>query len=205
MRIHCVRDRRFRSRDFTRPKRRADRFRRHRARGFGTRHGSDQFAFSEFRQQVLLLLLAAGEQHCLGKHINRGRERHGSEHASKFLRDDAELERAQPQSAVCFRQSRAEPTHVGDARPQRPVISRIAFQHSAHLARGALRRKKSPRLIAQELLLVGEIEIHCRIFIEARSHDRTRRRKAPFGPSRFNRRLRPRSYLEAGQAETGSK
>ena len=63
-------------------------------------------------------------------------------------------------AAELFGDRNAEKAHLGEALPQLLVVSRVAVEHGAHrLGRGFFREIFS-RLVAQLLLVVGEIEIH---------------------------------------------
>ena len=63
-------------------------------------------------------------------------------------------------AAIGFRDRDAEKAHAGEALPQFAVIRRVAVEDGAHRLGRALLGEKFPRLVAQLLLLIGEIEIH---------------------------------------------
>ena len=89
---------------------------------------------------------------------------HRREDAAQFFGDDAQFERTKAQSAIVSGNGGTEPAHSGDVLPQRPVETRIAFEHAAHNTRRAFLGEKLPRLFAQQLLFVGKIEVHRRSF-----------------------------------------
>ena len=54
----------------------------------------------------------------------------------------------------------AEKAHLGQALPELLVVGRLAVEHGAHRLRRAFFGEEFPRLVAQLLLVVGEIEVH---------------------------------------------
>src|SRR6185312_9964607 len=77
-----------------------------------------------------------------------------------FFRDHAELEMARPGAAELLRDRDAEKSHLGKPLPQFLVVGRLAVEHQPHRLRRAFFGKVFSRLIAQLLLVVGEIEVH---------------------------------------------
>src|SRR3954447_26455884 len=63
-------------------------------------------------------------------------------------------------AAITFRDRDAEETHLGEAFPELLVVRRLAVEHVAHRFRRGMFREVFPSLVAQLLLVVGEIEIH---------------------------------------------
>ncbi|MGY4482983.1 hypothetical protein ACVWWR_002174 [Bradyrhizobium sp. LM3.2] len=53
-----------------------------------------------------------------------------------------------------------EKAHLGEALPQRLVIRRLAVENCAHRLGRAFLGEEFARLVAELLLVVGEIEVH---------------------------------------------
>ena len=94
------------------------------------------------------------------------------------LGNHAEFKIGEPQAAKPFRDDCGSPSHLGHLLPKLGVIGRIAVEDGANSARRAVVTQKSLRLIAQEVLFIGEFKVHGLL---------------PFGglPTIVTRRLRP--------------
>src|SRR5690242_13395843 len=62
--------------------------------------------------------------------------------------------------AEFFRDRDAEKTHLGEALPQLLVVRSLAVEHDSHRLGRALFSEEFARLVAELLLVVGEIEVH---------------------------------------------
>jgi hypothetical protein len=137
-----------------------DRFRRWISRALEQRQRTDGFAGSDLRQPFLFLCIRARQQQRFGGEVDGRRERHRRQRAADFLRDHAKLEMAGTRAAELFGNRDTEKTHLGEALPQFLVVGRLAVEHHAHRFRRAPLGEILPRLIAELLLVVGEIEVH---------------------------------------------
>jgi hypothetical protein len=54
----------------------------------------------------------------------------------------------------------AEEAHLGEALPQLLVVGRLAVEHDTHRLGRAFLGEEFARLVAELLLIVGEIEVH---------------------------------------------
>src|SRR5690606_3190234 len=135
--------------------------RRRRTRSFGDREGADDGPIRNAGQHFRLLRRRASKQHRLGEEVERGRERDGRQGAADFLDEHAELEPAEAKAAMLLRYGDAEPALFGDTFPERGVERLcIVVQHIAYDLLAGLLGQEFARLIAEHLLLVGEIEVH---------------------------------------------
>jgi hypothetical protein len=129
--------------------------------GFCKGKGSDHFARRQARQPALLLLLAAGTQDCLGRQVHRARERNRRDGATDLLGDQHQLEVAEAGAAMGLGDHRAEPTHFCDALPERRVGTRSGrLEHLAADVEACVLRQVVARALLDELLVLGEFEIH---------------------------------------------
>ena len=113
-------------------------------------------------QEPPLLVFVSAEEQRFGKQIHGRGKGHGRKHASKLLRDHAEFERAEAESAIGFRDRRPQPAQLGHALPKTPVVTRVAIEDCANGSRRTVLGQKLAPLIAQKLLIFGEVEIHRR-------------------------------------------
>ena len=67
---------------------------------------------------------------------------------------------AEPGAAVSLGDRGADPAHLGDLAPQRGIVAGIALERAARLRQRVALGEEAPRLFAQLLQLVGEIEVH---------------------------------------------
>src|SRR5580704_13384526 len=63
-------------------------------------------------------------------------------------------------AAIFFGDRDAEKAHLGQPLPQLAIVIRLAVEHDTDRLRRAFFAQEFPRLVAQLLLVVGEIEIH---------------------------------------------
>src|SRR5262249_16168694 len=103
---------------------------------------------------------AAGNQKRLGREIDGGRKRHRRVGATHLLRNHTKLEMASARTAELLGDCDAEKTHFGETHPQLAVIGCLAVEHDPHCFRRAFFGEKFARLIAELLLVIGEVEIH---------------------------------------------
>jgi hypothetical protein len=128
---------------------------------FRGRQAADQLAGRDARQDGGLLGVAAVGHHGLGQDIDRrgeGDRRHGP---AQLLGDGAQLHPPQAQAVVFLGNGRAQPALLGHGAPQSGVVAlgRIV-EHAAHHRGGTAGGEELARLVLQELLVVGIVEIH---------------------------------------------
>ncbi len=96
------------------------------------------------------------------RQVDRGRERHRCQRRAQLLGQHAQAQMPEARPAVLLGDRRAGPAHGGDLRPQGLVVGLRPLQDLAHRTRGAALAQELPRLLAQLLQIVAEIEIHGR-------------------------------------------
>ena len=121
---------------------------------------ADGLSSRQLRQPALLLRVAAGSQQRFGGEIDGGRERNRCHGPAEFLGNDAKLEIGKPEAPEAFRDDRRGPSHLGDLLPEVGVIGRIAIENGANGAWRAVVPQECLRLIAQEVLFIGEFKVH---------------------------------------------
>ena len=139
---------------------RADAARLGRLRAFGDGERADRLAGRQLGQPLLLLRVRARELQRLGGQHDRRVERHRCRGASHFLRDDAKLERRQPEPAVLFGNAGRRHAELDEALPDLVGMSFVAVQHATHDLGRALVGEELTDLLLEQLLVVGEIEVH---------------------------------------------
>ena len=77
---------------------------------------------------------------------------------------------SQTQSPVALGNRRAKPTELRYPAPRIGVMGLVAIEDAPHVFRGAVTLEKRSRLIAELLLLVGELEVHNPMFALSRGH-----------------------------------
>ena len=63
-------------------------------------------------------------------------------------------------AAIILGDRDAEKAHLGEALPQILVVGRLAVEHDAHSLGRTFFGEEFSRLVAELLLVVGEIEVH---------------------------------------------
>jgi hypothetical protein len=111
-------------------------------------------------QPLLLLRLRARKLQRLGREHDRRVERHGRRGASHFLGNDAELERRQAEPTVLFGNAGRRDAELDEALPDFVGVSLVAVQHATHDLGRALVGEDLADLLLEQLLVVGEIEVH---------------------------------------------
>ena len=129
---------------------------------FGDRKRADPFTGGELRQITRLLLGAAEGEQRLGREIDARRERCGREAATQLFGEHAQFEVTEPDAAELFRDRRRGPAEVDHAAPQLRIVRLIAVEHATDGRQRTLVGKEGLGLFAQQVLLVGELEIHAR-------------------------------------------
>ena len=131
-----------------------------RLRAFGNGERADRLAFGEQWQPLLLLGLRARELDRLGRKHDRAVERYWSRGAADFLGDHTEFERREAEPAVGLGNAGRRDAQVDQALPDLVGEGLVAVEDAAHHFRGALVGEEFAHLLLEELLVVGEIEVH---------------------------------------------
>ena len=139
---------------------RADAARLGRLRALGDGERADRLAGRQRGQPLLLLRVRARELQRLGRQHDRRVERHRRRRASHFLGDDAELERREAEPAVLFGNAGRRHAELDEALPDLVGMSLVAVQHATHDLGRALVGEELTDLLLEQLLVVGEIEVH---------------------------------------------
>jgi hypothetical protein len=116
----------------------------------------------ELRQVTGLLLGAAESEQRFGGEINARRERRRREAATELFGEHAQFQIAETNAAVLFRYRRGGPAEVDHAAPELRVVRLIAVEHPTNRRQRAFVREEGLGLFAQQILLVGELEVHAR-------------------------------------------
>ena len=131
------------------------------AGAFGGGEAADPFAGRDLGQDKGLLLPRAGQHHRLGDEIDRRGEGDRGGDPAHLLGDGAELHVAQAQAAEFLGDRRAQPALLGHALPQLDVMGDVVVvEHLADRGAGAAGLHELARLVLEELLVVGIVEIH---------------------------------------------
>src|SRR5262249_25711682 len=80
--------------------------------------------------------------------------------AAELLGEHAELEVAEPGTAVRLGDGRARPAHLGHALPELGVVGRVGVEDAADAGGGRLLGQELSRRVAQRLLVRREVEVH---------------------------------------------
>ena len=139
---------------------RADVARPGRLRALGDGQRADRLARRQQRQPLLLLRLGAGKLQRLGRQHDRRVERHRRGGAADLLGDDAELERREAEPAELFGDADARHAEIDEALPDLLGVGLVAVEHAAHDLGRALVGEEFANLLLEQLLVVGEIEVH---------------------------------------------
>ena len=139
---------------------RADVARLGRLRALGDGERADRLARRELRQPFLLLRVGARELQRLGRQHDRRVERHRRRGAADLLGDDAELERRQARAAVLLGDADARHAEIDEALPDLVGMGFVAVEHAPHDFGRALVGEEFANLLLEQLLVVGEIEVH---------------------------------------------
>jgi hypothetical protein len=156
----AVGDRRLRTADLSVLQPRADAFRGRGGGALGKREAPDRLPERQRWQPGLLLRIAAREQERLGGEIHARRKRRGGEATSQLFRDHAKLEIAEPGAAIRLGDRGALPAVLRHAAPELDVVGRVRLEDAPDPRGGSLLSEEFLRLIAQDFLVVGEVEVH---------------------------------------------
>jgi len=130
------------------------------AGALGEREAADAAACGDAGQPGAALGFAAVAHQRIGRQAYRGREGHRCQHPADLLGQHAQGLGAHVCATVFLGQRGAEPAHVGHALPQAAIVGVGAIEDAAHRGRRAAIGEKAPRLLAQQLQVIGEIEVH---------------------------------------------
>ena len=132
--------------------------------GLGQRDGGDRLPGGDSGQVVLARLLVVRGQQQLGGHHRAGEERSAQQHPAHLLQDDAQLDEAEPGTAVGFGYRQAVQAELaGHLRPDRGVVAEIGGHQPADVRLGRGTLEKAPDGIAQFFLVLVEVEVHRRV------------------------------------------
>jgi hypothetical protein len=121
---------------------------------FCARKSPDDFAGRDLGQQTLLLIFAAGDQESFGEKIDGRRKRNRRKRTAHLLRNHAEFEIAETESAVIFRNRCAGPAHFADLLPKYGIEMVLALKDLAHRFRRAFLGQELVRLVLEHFLIV---------------------------------------------------
>jgi hypothetical protein len=96
----------------------------------------------------------------LGRQHHRRVERHRRRGAADLLGDDAKLERRETEPTELFGNSDTRHAEIDEAFPDLLGVSFVAVEHAAHDLGRALVDEEFANLLLEQLLVVGEIEVH---------------------------------------------
>ena len=131
-----------------------------RLRALGDGERADRLARRQLRQPLLLLRVGARELQRFGRQHDRGVERHRRRGAADLLGDDADLERRQAHAAICLGNADARHAEIDEALPDIVGMGFGAVEHAPHDFGRALVGEEFANLLLEQLLVVGEIEVH---------------------------------------------
>ena len=131
-----------------------------RVRPFGQREASDDLSARQGGQPARLLGGGARQEDRFGGQVHGRGEWSGSQAASQLLRDHTELEISIARPAERLGDGRPRPCHLHHAAPEVGVVGHVCLEHAAHARRCRPLAEELARLIAQEQLFFGEIEVH---------------------------------------------
>ena len=130
---------------------------------FGDRKRADPFAGREFRQVARFLFGAAEGEQRFGGEVDARRKRRRREAAAEFFGEHAQFEVAEADAAVLFRYRSRRPAEVDHAAPELRVVRLIAVENAANRRQRTFVGEERLGLFAQQVLLVGKLEIHARV------------------------------------------
>ena len=131
------------------------------ARRLGGGEAADDVAAGHAWQQRRFLRLAPELQHGLSEDVDGGGEGDRRHDPTQLLGDGAQLHMAESRTPIGLRDGGAGPAHLGHRPPERGVIALRRVVQDGPGGRGrAARVQELARLVLQELLVVGVVEIH---------------------------------------------
>src|SRR6516225_12424 len=117
-------------------------------------------AFGDLRQDRRLLRLAAGKAQCSTTEHNRRQIGLERQCPAERLHYQHDLDRPSAKPTVLLGKGQAQQALLGVARPQRPAPSLRLGEIAAALRKAVMVSKESVDTLAQQALLVGQLEIH---------------------------------------------
>ena len=139
---------------------RADGARLGRLRTLGNGERADHLARRQLGQPLLLLCVGTRKLQRFGRQHDRTVERHGRGRAADLFGDDADFERRQTEPAIGFGNARGRHAEIDETLPDVIGVGFVAVEHAPHHFGGALVGEEFANLLLEQLLVVGEIEVH---------------------------------------------
>ena len=126
---------------------------------FGERDRRDPLSRREVGQPAALLRIASRElDRETRERVTEARARQGAR--TELLHHERELEQPETGAAERLGNGEARDAHLGEALPERRIVARARVEDLAQPRRGTFARDESAHGFLEQLLLLGETEVH---------------------------------------------
>jgi hypothetical protein len=129
-------------------------------RALRMREGQTERTIGDVRQHRLLLRLAAAFGDQAGADHHRRQIRFGNQSAPEGFHHDTRLDRAGAEPAVFLRNRQRQPAEIGKLFPDRGTVAERIARAAAAVIGVIGFRDEAVDTLAQQALLVAEVEVH---------------------------------------------